>query len=183
MKMKRTRFEQIVKEELIKHLRELREGEPEEDGDQPPEEKPKAPKGDQKASGDKKDAAPKGKAPKEKPAPKKGPEAPPMAAADDDGALPEVPDEPDPADDELDGGPDDEMPADEPADAEGSGGLNDQLSGKTVQAITIEPKSKLLPGAKEVVISFNEVTDPLKILITSTGGTKFFYRGKISDIP
>jgi hypothetical protein len=66
---------------------------------------------------------------------------------------------------------------------EPSGAVNDELSGKTVQAITIEPKSKVLPGAKEVVITFNESTDALRILVTSTGTVKFFWRGQLHDIP
>jgi len=66
---------------------------------------------------------------------------------------------------------------------EPSGAVNDELSGKTVQAITIEPKSKVLPGAKEIVIAFNESTDALRILVTSTGTVKFFWRGQLHDIP
>ncbi len=66
---------------------------------------------------------------------------------------------------------------------EPSGAVNDELSGKTVQAITIEPKSQVLPGSKEIVLAFNETTDPLRILITQTGQVKFFWRGQLHDIP
>lgn len=74
-------------------------------------------------------------------------------------------------------------------DPEGDGGeepsgvVNNEVSGKTVQAITIEPKSKVLPGAKEIVFSFNESTDALRVLVTSTGTVKFFWRGQLHDIP
>jgi hypothetical protein len=100
--------------------------------------------------------------------------------ADDDG-LPD-PGSVDPTDGE---GEDDEEAIDADGDGgeEPSGAVNDETSGKTVQAITIEPRSKVLPGAKEVVIAFNESTDALRILVTPTGEVKFFWRGQLHDIP
>lgn len=82
-------------------------------------------------------------------------------------------------------GPDDEEALDPDGDGgeKPSGAVNDEVAGKTVQAVTIEPKSKVLPGAKEVIITFNESTDPLRILCTSTGEVKFFWRGQLHDIP
>lgn len=92
-----------------------------------------------------------------------------------------------PVDPELeDDGTEDEVDA---IDAKGdaaddpSGAVNDEISGKTVQAITIEPKSKVLPGAKEVILTFNETTDSLRVLVTGTGQVKFFYRGQLHDLP
>ena len=64
-----------------------------------------------------------------------------------------------------------------------SGAVNDELSGKTIQAISIEPKSKILPGSKEILLSFNETTDMLRIIVTSTGQAKFFWRGQLHDLP
>lgn len=64
-----------------------------------------------------------------------------------------------------------------------SGAVNNDVSGKTIQAITIEPKSKILPGAKEIIISFGETTDPLRILATPTGAVKFYWRGGLHDLP
>lgn len=69
------------------------------------------------------------------------------------------------------------------AGEEPSGAVNDEVSGKTVQGISIEPESSVLPGAKEVVFTFNESTDPLKLLITQTGAVKFFWRGQLFDMP
>ena len=92
-------------------------------------------------------------------------------------------DEPDPeADDKAD---DEEDAIDQDGDSgdEPSGAVNDEVSGKTVQAVTIEPKSKVLPGAKEIVVAFNESTDALRILVTPTGQVKFFWRGQLHDIP
>lgn len=83
-----------------------------------------------------------------------------------------------------------EKDADDAVDSDGdagekpSGAVNSELSGKTVQSITIEPESKILKGAaKEVVLSFNETTDPLRIIVTPTGDVKFFWRGQLHDIP
>jgi hypothetical protein len=108
--------------------------------------------------------------------------------ADGDGA-PDEPETPDPTDGQ---GPDDAeaIDADGEGGAEPSGAVNQELSGKTVQAITIEPESMNLPGAKEVVISFAETKDTLKIIISATGEVKFGWpcdsTGKarqIHDIP
>lgn len=80
----------------------------------------------------------------------------------------------------------DEMDAVDPegdAGEEPSGEINDDLSGKTMQAISIEPKSKVLPGSKEVILTFNETTDTLRILITGTGQVKFFWRNQLKDMP
>ncbi len=57
------------------------------------------------------------------------------------------------------------------------GKIADEVTGKTIQSITMEPKSKTLPGAQEIVITFNDIPDPLKILLTKTGQVKFFMRG------
>lgn len=183
MKIKRSDLGRIVREEFVRHILALREAPDVEAADEQPDEdpskakkgKPEAPPKAQASSGKKAKDASKGKAPEAPKAPKKGPELPP--SEEDPSAEMPVPDGEDPADDQLD----DEMPED--PGAEGSGGLADEIVGKTVQALTIEPKSKLLPGAKEIVVAFKEVTDTLKILITSTGTVKFFYRGKLSDMP
>ncbi len=78
---------------------------------------------------------------------------------------------------------DDQIDADGDAGEEPSGAVNDEMSGKTIQAITIEPESKVLPGAREVVIAVNESTDTLRILITPTQQIKFFWRGQLHDLP
>lgn len=87
----------------------------------------------------------------------------------------EVPDEQDPADDEIE------------ADAEGEpeprgDKLADELIGKTVQSVTMEPKSKILPGAQEIVLTFNEITDPLRILVGKTGQVRFFFRNSLHNL-
>lgn len=180
MKIKRGTLNRIVVEEFVRHLKELAEAgdkgdEPKADEEPPVKATKTTVQKGQDPQGKKAPPAPKGKDKDAPKAPKKSPELPP--SEEDPAMEPEVPDGEDPADDELD----DEMPDDSGEDS--SGGIGDELVGKTVQALTIEPKSKLLPGAKEIVISFKETTDPLKILLTSTGTVKFFYRGKLSDMP
>ena len=95
----------------------------------------------------------------------------------------------DPAGPAVDGSQPDPESEEDALDTDGdsgdepSGAVNDEVSGKTVQAISIEPKSRVLPGAKEVIISFNESTDTLRILVTGTGLVNFFWRGQIHDLP
>jgi hypothetical protein len=91
-----------------------------------------------------------------------------------------------PSTDPTDGeGPDDEeaIDADGTAGEEPSGAVNQFASGKTIQAISIEPKSEVLPGAKEIVLTFNETTDPIRIQVTSTGQVKFYSQGQLHDLP
>lgn len=182
MKIKRSTFIRIVKEELNRHLRSISEVRERPTDDEEPKEKQskgaKPPENDeeprqklQKPSGKPEAPMKGGKEPSKAPPPKKGPELPPGEEPEDE--KPEVPDEVDPADEE--------MPDEEPDDE--SGGIADEITGKTVQSLTINPKSKVLPGAKEVIFTFNEVSDPLKLLLTQTGQIKFFYRGKLSDLP
>ena len=65
-----------------------------------------------------------------------------------------------------------------------TGRINDAVSGKTVQSVTLEPKSKQVPGAKEVVLSWNETTDELRIAFMPVSGKiSFIWRGKTHDLP
>lgn len=166
MFIERRQLAEIIAQEVRLRLRELTEaGENTEGGDDNGGRKrPKKPK-----TADAEDSpSPKGKVPT-------GPRAdadadPDQAAPDDMGA------EDDPSDDEgIDQGGN--------AGEDPSGAINNEVSGKIIQAVTIEPQSKILPGAKEVVVSFNDSTDALRILVTATGQVKFFWRGQLHDIP
>jgi hypothetical protein len=86
----------------------------------------------------------------------------------------EVPDEEDPADDEIE--------ADVEDDESKPSGFSDELVGKTIQSVTREPKSKILPGAEEIVLTFNEITDPLRILVSKTGQVRFFFRNALHNL-
>ncbi len=77
----------------------------------------------------------------------------------------------------------DAIDADGDAGEDPSGAVNNEVSGKIIQAITIEPESKILPGAKEILLSFSDTTDGLRILVTATGQVKFFWRGQLHDLP
>jgi hypothetical protein len=67
--------------------------------------------------------------------------------------------------------------AESDAEDEARSDISDEITGKTVQSITMEPKSKLMPGAQEIVLTFNEITDPLRIILTKSGRTAFYFRG------
>jgi hypothetical protein len=55
--------------------------------------------------------------------------------------------------------------------------LSKDVEGKTVQSIVLEEKSKVIPGAKEVVIAFNDTPEPLKIIIQRNGNVSFIFKG------
>lgn len=165
MKIKRSVLEKMVREELAIHLREMMEG-PKDDG----------------SGEDVVDAASDPAAQKDKnvkpAAAKKDPKPDPKKAAPAKD-LP-VPKEPE-ADPELEkdvAGDDGSEDADEVT----GGKIADQINGKTVQSVTMEPKSKTLPGAQEIVLTFREIPDPLKILVTKTGSVKFFFKGLHNEV-
>jgi hypothetical protein len=173
MVINRGALAEMIAEEVRRRLRDLAEAE----GDRP--RKPRT------ASADEEDQ-PSG----EGPIGSKPPGSPSVDRVGPDGSDPED----DPEGPAVDGDrPDPEATADEDeeeaVDSDGdsgeepSGAVNNEVSGKTVQAITIDPKSKVLPGAKEVVITFRESSDSLRVLITATGVPKFFWRGQLHDLP
>lgn len=119
------------------------------------------------------------------PSPRGEPPPGPGAERPEDGSEPDGP-EGNPE------GSDDAAAADDAEDAldpdgdsaeDPTGAVNNELSGKTIQAVTVEPQSKILPGAKEVVVSFRETSDALRVLITATGQVKFFLGGQLHDLP
>lgn len=76
----------------------------------------------------------------------------------------------------------DALDVDGDAANEPSGKINDMLSGKTIQSVTLNPKSEVA-GAKEVVLATNETTDVLRIVIHPSGKVQFLYRNQSHDIP
>lgn len=164
MFIERRQLAEIIAQEVRLRLRELTEarGDTEGGDDNGGRKRPKKP-----TTADAEDSpSPRGKVPT-------GPRADADAETE---VSPDDADEDDQSDDEVidQGGNAGEDP---------SGAVNNEISGKIVQAITIEPQSKVLPGAKEVVMSFNDTTDSLRILITATGQVKFFWRGSLHDVP
>lgn len=162
MKITRQKLAEMVASEVRRRLRELVETPDDEDAEDDPR-----PKKAGKTSADQ-SPSPKGDVPV-------GPRATtgsPDADIDDT----EDPDEPATDGDQPD--PDDDVDHEEP-----SGAVNDEMSGKTIQAITIEPESKVMPGSKEIVIATNESTDVLRIIVSPTGIVSFFFRGQLHDLP
>src|SRR5579863_6034266 len=105
---------------------------------------------------------------------------------DDDSPPPEEqppPEEPgEDAEDQADQNRDDAIDADGDAGQE-PGRINHDLEGKSVQSISVEEDSKILPGAKEVILAFAQGTEPLRILCTPTGRVSFFWRNQMFDMP
>lgn len=171
MQIKRSVLEKMIREEFQSYLSQLFEGPNEPsvvDGDASNKESDKKKK-DEKDKKPAADAKPAGK-----PAVKSAPKAAGKPAELPVGEDPE-------ADPELDkdvAGADDTENAEEVT----GGKIADQITGKTVQSITMEPKSKTLPGAQELVITFKEIPDPLKVLLTKTGQVKFFFKGLHNEV-
>jgi hypothetical protein len=170
MKIKRSVLEKMVREELRNHIQEMMEGPKDDD------------KGadvvdaeDEKAAGDKK--AEKEKDKSAKPQDTRGPKPKETPGVKTPKELP-VEDEPE-ADPELEK---DVAGEEEDADEVTGGKIADEITGKTLQSVTMEPKSKTLPGAQEIVLTFREIPDPLKILITKTGQVKFFFKGLHNEL-
>lgn len=84
----------------------------------------------------------------------------------------ELPTGEEPADDELD----QDVSGDEDV-GPGEGTVAAELSGKTIESVTLDEESKILPGATEVVLTFREGEDALRLLVTKTGKFKIFYKG------
>jgi hypothetical protein len=174
MKIQRERLESIIREELANHIKVMLS---------------EAPAGhaitDARKDSTEKDrrAGKEPKKPVEKPGQKKWiePANPAHHTKQDPTKFEQPPDEPSPHAKAANGDDKDakDMPASGEEDAaDVSGGkISQELVGKSIQSITTDPKSKLMPGAQEIVITFNEVTDPLRILVGKTGMVKFYFKG------
>jgi hypothetical protein len=176
MNITRRELTEIVAKEVFRRLKELREADDNAEG------------GDKKrkkvgtASADTQEPEDNGTA--------GGPEA---STGSPDASSPDMQHDADAGSSSVDGGqpdPDADQDAEDALDKdgdageEGTGAVNDEISGKTVQAITINPKSKVMPGFKEVVLTFNETTDALTILVDESGGViKFLWRNQLHDLP
>lgn len=171
MKIKKSVLEKIVREELARHLRSLQEAGKESAPGVEDANKQGKDKADDKKKKDKAD----GKSPKVASDASTDPGADVTNVAKDVKKLP-PPEDPQ-VDNELEK---DVAGAEDSADVTG-GKISKDVTGKTIQSLTMEPKSKTLPGAQEIVLTFKEVPDPLKILITSTGQVKFYYKSALHN--
>ena len=148
MQISRERFGRIIREEFIRFIKEAEENET----DIADAEQDSNGKGAPIAADPKTPVKPQPKGGQASASPKEDPKPDPTAKGEE---LAAVEDE---------------------ADVTG-GKISSTVVGKTIQSISLEPKSKILPGAKELVITFDQLTDPLRVLITSRGEIKFFFRG------
>lgn len=170
MKIKRSVLERIIREELAAHAKALIEAQVEDAQSDNAEKEKGPPKDDKKAKDE----------------PKKEPKKSAAPPADDAGAEPPdpsaLPAPEEPADDELEKQAADATDGEEEADEVTGGKIADQLTGKTVQSISMEPKSKLLPGAQEIVVTFDQIPDPLRILVNKSGQVKFYFKGLHNEL-
>jgi hypothetical protein len=78
----------------------------------------------------------------------------------------------------------DALDSDGDADQDGaSGEINDQISGRTVQSISLEPESDLVPGSREIVLTFSDSPDVLRMMVDDVGNIVFSWNGKLFDYP
>lgn len=171
MKIKKSVLVQVIREELAKHAKSLLESQLKLEADGDEEKKDKEP--------EKKDAKDAKAPPEKKPAPKGPPKPPGKTDAAQDKPAEELPAEDEPADAGLEKDVNDN---EEDADEVTGGKIADEIAGKTVQSITMDPKSKLLPGAQEIVVTFDQIPDPLRILVNKTGQVKFYFRGLHNEL-
>ncbi len=165
MKIRRSVLKQMIREELAGHIGGLLR---EKEGEHPDTEDAESGKKDQ----DKDD--------KKALTPHKDPDNTAGKPKGDKPGATEKPAGNDPADKGLEKqAAGEEEPSDDPdaeddeAGPEQTDKVSDELVGKTVQSITANPKSKLMPGATEIVIQFDQIPEPLKILVTKTGAIKY----------
>lgn len=167
LKLKRNVLERIVQEELHRFIAEqLNEAPPSRgtvlDDEQTEDELP-TPGG-----------APEEQLPTDSPAPEAGDEMGDLP--DEDTGGDELPTGEEPADDELEA----DVAGDEDSGAE-PGSVAAELEDKTIESVSMEEDSKIMPGAMEIVLTFRENPDALRLLVTKTGKVKIFYKGLHND--
>ncbi len=162
LKFPRHVLEQMVLEELVKYLPKLMSEAPPGRGtvldDEPEDELP--PDDEVPNPG----RAPEEDLPSTSPAPEAGdePGEPNDQPGEDDAAQADL--------DALDAG-------EEPPSEEEEGTVAGELVGKTIEDITVDDDSQIMPGSTEIVFTFRENPDALRLLLTKTGQVKYFYRG------
>jgi hypothetical protein len=177
MKIPRKMLERIIREELAGHIGGLLH---EKEGKHPEIEDAEGNTSDEDETKPASNKQPDNTA--GKPAGKKDAAPAPGKAPGDEEEKP-VGDEP--ADNDLEKQATGEEGADEEDDeagAEDTEKVSDELVGKTIQSISANPKSKLMPGAMEIVLQFDQIPEPLKILVTKSGQVKYYFKGLHNEI-
>jgi len=114
----------------------------------------------------------------------------PVAQGDEDtdpipGDDEELPGDDEMADDQMDAAEDEDDAIDPEGDAgeDEEGEVAQAIQNLSVQSLTIEPDSALLPGSEEIVFTFNESPDVLRILVDNVGNVVFSWNGQLHDFP
>ena len=169
LKMKRETLERIVYEEFVRsigqHLNEAPPGRGTILDDEPEDEIPAVGQGPEEAL------------PTNSPAPEAGDDDMGLGGGGGPGEEPELPTGDEPADDDLEA----DLGGDEESGAE-PGSVAAELENKTIESVSMEEDSKIMPGAVEFVVTFRENPDALRLLITKTGKVKIFYKGLHNDL-
>ncbi len=176
MKIGSDTLRKIIREELVRHIGQLREAPDVQDGEDADKDKDKAQAKQGIPKGKAVDKVPKVKKPPEIEKPERHADKPENQPKDQKAKGSEPPElEKDPADAELAAA----EPEGEP-DKKGRP-LSDMLADKTIQSMTMEPESKILPGAQEIVITFSNTPEPLRILVTKSGLAKFWFKNQLHN--
>lgn len=166
LKISKQLLEQIVLEELVLHIQEqLSEGPPGR-GTVLDDEDPEALPGEE-------DEIPYPGGGSEESLPTDSPVPGPDDAGGEGEEVPELPAGETDADTDLDA----IEAGEEPPSEEEEGTVAGEISGKTIENITVDEDSKIMPGATEIVFTFRENPDAFRLLITKTGQIKYFFRG------
>lgn len=177
IRMPKGRARQIVIEELARHARSLLEADGAPDVEDAEDQKGKKKKIEPASKGQPDNRA--GKPVGQKDAsPPKSPDEP----AEVPGDAEEKPSTDDPADDDLDKQAAGEEEDDDEVGAEDTEKVSDELVGKTIQSISANPKSKMMPGAMEIVFQFDQIPEPLKILVQKSGKVVYYFKGLHNEI-
>ena len=166
MKIRKERLKEIVREEMLRHLCSLLEA-PREPADVVDSEDDNRQKDGQEKKDAEKGKKPVGRPPKADPQKDKSKAATPPP---DDGPDKEDPDQLD----DQPGGSDADQERGEQAEG---GEISKELTGKTIQSVSVNPKSKVLPGAQEITFTFSQVPEPLKILVSKVGKVTYLWKG------
>lgn len=156
MRIKESKLRKIIEEEFFKYINEASEDE--EEGNPKEPSKVDATSDNKGSDEDEEENTP---TPENKPDPQK-------TGGDEE-------EKEDPADDEITK----DVEADSEQDDEKSAGdsIGDELVGKTIQSITMTDDSKIMPGATEIDMQFDEMNTPLKILVQKSGKVYFYFKG------
>jgi hypothetical protein len=78
---------------------------------------------------------------------------------------------------------DDALDGDGDAGTDIDGEVAEQIMGRVVENLTLEPESDLMAGCREIVLTFSDSPDILRMLVDKVGNIVFFLNGQPYDRP